>query len=79
MNKPFDIDEVTDDTMMTKSDVADYLNIGETSVWKLFNYPGFPFIQIGRKRMVRYKDLCEFLERSRGRKVDINHPQNAME
>lgn len=72
--KTFDVYELTDDTIMTKEDVAEYLNLGETSVWKLMNYPGFPYIQIGRKKQVRFKDLCEFLEKNKRTKVDINNP-----
>ena len=59
---------------MTKEDVAAYLNLGETSVWKLMNYPNFPYIQIGRKKQVRFKDLIEFLEKNKGTKVNINNP-----
>ena len=66
------MNELTNETLMTKKDVAEYLDCCRATVDKLFLLPDFPKIMIGKKKSyVKFGDFCRYLENFRGKKIDI--------
>ena len=55
----------------SKKDIEVRLGICKTSVWKMFNRPDFPKIQIGQKQIVKKTDFEEYLK-SHNNKVTLD-------
>ena len=51
-----------DKLLYTVDDVAESLQMGKRSVYKLMHRPDFPLIKIGAKMYVREEDLNEYLK-----------------
>ncbi|MBQ6407882.1 MAG: helix-turn-helix domain-containing protein [Butyrivibrio sp.] len=56
MKKDFD-----DTRLLNTKETARYLGIGRTKVYAMFNEPDFPFMYVGRKKVVMWKDLYAWL------------------
>lgn len=56
---------------LTPKDVSDILPYGIQTIRKMFNIDGFPSIRIGRKFMVKRKDLDKWLEENKGRNISL--------
>ena len=56
---------------LTPKDVSDILPYGIQTIRKMFNMDGFPSIRIGRKFMVKRKDLDKWLEENKGRNISL--------
>jgi len=50
-------------TLVTVSEVAEYLQMSETTVYRLISEEGLPAIKVGRNYRVRADELREWLER----------------
>ena len=48
-------------TIMTVEEVCDYLRLGKNSVYNLLKSGKLPSLKIGRKWLVPYNCLCEFM------------------
>ena len=49
--------------LLTPQEVSEIIGISLKNTYKLFHLKDFPSIQIGRKLVVKEKDLDEFLDR----------------
>ena len=48
--------------LLTPKDVQSVLNLGKSTVYKLFNIKGFPKIKIGKKYFIYEDDLEKYLK-----------------
>lgn len=48
--------------VLSRSEAANYLNVGVTTLWRLTKSGDLTSIQIGTRRLYREEDLTSFLE-----------------
>ena len=56
---------------LTVKMVGDILHIGKNQAYKLFNSPGFPYIQIGNKKLVEAKLMRDFIRDHKGSRIKL--------
>lgn len=54
-----------DKKIFTPAELAEYLGIGKTSAYAMFNEPGFPCFHIGRRKFVVWADLYAWLKENK--------------
>ena len=59
------------DEYLTVKMVGDILHIGKNKVYKLFNLPGFPYVQIGNKKLVEAESMRDFLRDHQGSRIKL--------
>ena len=60
-----------DKLLYTVDDVAEQLQIGRRSSYKLMHLPDFPLIRIGAKLYVKPEDLIRYLDAYKGGRIPI--------
>ena len=55
-------DLINEKKVFTPVEMAKYLGIGRTVAYAMFNEPGFPCFQIGRRKFVLWDDLYAWLK-----------------
>lgn len=61
---------MSDGEYLTIDQVAERLHIGKSTVWVLIRDEGLPSVKVGKRRLVRAKDLDEWAERKVERSGD---------
>jgi excisionase family DNA binding protein len=51
--------------ILTVKDIASLLQVSTTHVYNIMNQTDFPVIQVGRRKLVKYEDLMEWLEKQK--------------
>lgn len=54
---------------LTPKMVGDMLHIGENKSYQLFKLSGFPYIQIGKQKVVEAESLRSFLQKYEGSQI----------
>lgn len=63
-------DNISDNEIMTVSEVAEYFKISEVTTYKLVQEGKIPAFKIGRHWRVKRSDLSEFIEKlKRGERI----------
>ncbi len=63
-------DNMSDNEIMTVSEVAEYFKISEVTTYKLVQEGKIPAVKIGRHWRVKRSDLTEFIEKlKRGERI----------
>ena len=55
-------EQIDEKKVFTPVEMAKYLGIGRTVAYAMFNEPGFPSFQIGRRKFVMWEDLYAWLK-----------------
>ena len=56
---------VDEKKVFSPSEAADYLGIGKTTAYAMFNEPDFPCFRIGRRKFVLWSDMYDWLRNKR--------------
>ena len=60
------IKDLTDEKKVySPTEVAEYLGIGKTMAYAMFNEPDFPCFQIGRRKFVLWSELYKWLKENK--------------
>ncbi|WP_042375271.1 helix-turn-helix domain-containing protein [Neobacillus jeddahensis] len=51
--------------ILTVKDVAELLQVSTTHVYNIMNLTDFPVIHVGRRKLVKYTDLMDWLEKQK--------------
>ena len=60
---------VDEEKWLTPKDVMEILPYGIQTIRKMFKMDGFPSVRLGRKFVVKRKDLDEWLNMNKGKEV----------
>ena len=58
-------DLIDEKKVFTPIEMAEYLGIGKTVAYAMFNEPGFPCFHIGRRKFVVWADLYAWLKENK--------------
>jgi excisionase family DNA binding protein len=51
--------------ILTVKDVAELLQVSTTHVYNIMSFTDFPVIHVGRRKLVKYEDLMDWLDKQK--------------